>query len=140
MAFRLGSNSRRLLIGVHPSLVSVVERAIALTPIDFRITEGLRTFDRQRELFEQGRSKTMNSRHLKGYAVDIFPLGVADVWNRNNPATKAAWNAIADAFYQAGTDIAVPIVWGGDFNGDGRDVGKDGWDWPHFELDRRRYP
>lgn len=140
MAFRLGSNSRRLLIGVHPSLVSVVERAIQITPIDFRITEGLRTFERQQQLFAEKKSKTMASRHLRGYAVDIFPLGVDDVWNRNNPKTKAAWLAVANAFYQAGIDIAVPVVWGGDFNGDGPDVGNDGWDWPHFELDRRKYP
>lgn len=135
--YRLGTKSRENLKGIHPSLVRVVEEAIKLTPIDFRVTEGLRTFDRQRELFRDGKSKTMNSRHLLGYAVDVFPLGVADVWNRRNPATKAAWLAVAEAFYEAGRVVGVPVVWGGDFNGDGPDVGNDGWDWPHFELDRK---
>lgn len=140
MTFKLGAKSRAQLAGVHPSLVRVVEKAIETTPIDFRVTEGLRTWERQRQMVSEGKSKTMNSRHLKGYAVDLFPLGVADVWNTRNPETKAAWRAMAEAMYEAGRDLNVPIVWGGDFNGDGPDVGNDGWDWPHFELDRRAYP
>lgn len=134
--YKLGTKSREHLKGVHPSLVRVVEEAIKITPVDFRVTEGLRTFERQQELFRTGKSKTMNSRHLRGYAVDVFPLGVPDVWNRNNPATAAAWRAVADAFYDAAMIVGVPVTWGGDFNGDGPDVGNDGWDWPHFELSR----
>lgn len=140
MAFYLGKQSRAHLEGVHPTLVRIVKRAIELTPVDFRVTEGLRTFERQKQLYETRKSKTMNSRHLQGYAVDLFPLGLADPWNRNNPETKAAWRAVAEAMYQAGRECGVAIVWGGDFNGDGPDVGNDGWDWPHFELPRRVFP
>ncbi|WP_225760236.1 M15 family metallopeptidase [Leclercia sp. Marseille-Q4284] len=139
MAYHLGAKSKAALVGVHPTLVAIVERAIGLTPVDFRVTEGLRTFERQQELFRAGKSKTMKSRHLLGYAVDLFPLGLADPWNRNNPETKAAWRAVAEAMYQAGRERGVAITWGGDFNGDGPDVGTDGWDWPHFELPRTVY-
>ena len=140
MTYRLGKTSKQRLEGVHPTLKRIVERAIELTTCDFSVTEGLRTFERQKQLYEQRKTKTMNSRHLRGHAVDLCPYGVGDVWNRANPATKAAWYAIADAMYAAGKEQGVAIRWGGDFNGDGRDVGNDGWDWPHFELPANRFP
>jgi peptidoglycan L-alanyl-D-glutamate endopeptidase CwlK len=48
-----------------------MEEAIKESPLDFSITEGLRTKERQKELFSAGKSQTMNSRHLTGKAVDI---------------------------------------------------------------------
>ena len=50
MSFRLSQRSRERLKGVHPDLVAVVEGAILLTPVDFMVTEGLRTPARQAEL------------------------------------------------------------------------------------------
>lgn len=60
------------LKGVHPDLVRVVERARESTP--FIVTEGLRTSARQRELFNAGATRTLNSRHLTGHAVDLAVL------------------------------------------------------------------
>lgn len=57
------------LEGVHPDLVRVVRRA-RLTA-RFMVIEGLRTLDRQRQLVEEGNSKTLRSRHLTGHAVDL---------------------------------------------------------------------
>lgn len=51
MAFRLGAQSRARLAGVHPDLVRVVERAIQLSSVDFSVLEGVRTPQRQRELY-----------------------------------------------------------------------------------------
>ncbi len=48
--FILSERSRENLVGVHPLLVKVVEMAIAQTPVDFVVTEGLRTEARQRQL------------------------------------------------------------------------------------------
>jgi peptidoglycan LD-endopeptidase CwlK len=47
---------------VHPDLVRVVERAIQITPQDFRVQEALRTRERHAELVARGASRTMNSR------------------------------------------------------------------------------
>ena len=47
MSFRLSSRSRARLVGVHPALIAVVEAAITRTPVDFMITEGLRSAERQ---------------------------------------------------------------------------------------------
>lgn len=51
MPFTLSARSRGRLAGVHPHLQRVVELAIRRTPVDFMVTEGLRTVERQRELF-----------------------------------------------------------------------------------------
>ena len=62
------------LKGVNIDLVSVVHRALELSDIDFAVTEGLRTKERQAELVKAGASKTMNSRHITGHAVDLAAI------------------------------------------------------------------
>ena len=127
MTFALSTRSRQRLAGVHPDLVKVVERAIQLTTIDFAVTEGLRTPARQKELVAVGASKTLNSRHLTGHAVDVAALVNGSIrWD------WPLYAKIADAMKSAAKELSVPIVWGGDWR-----TFKDG---PHFELDRKRYP
>jgi peptidoglycan L-alanyl-D-glutamate endopeptidase CwlK len=126
MAYTFSQRSLKNLQGVHPDLVRVVHRAIELTPTDFVVTEGLRTRKRQEELVAAGASKTMNSRHLTGHAIDIAPL----------VAGKVRWDwplfpPIAAAFKQAADEKGVALVWGGSWR-----TFRDG---PHFELDRRVY-
>ena len=74
MSFALGNKSRVNLNGVHPDLVRVVELAIKKTPVDFTVTEGLRTIERQKQLVAAGASKTLSSRHITGHAVDLAAL------------------------------------------------------------------
>jgi len=57
------------LAGVHPDLVRVVERARLAVP--FIVVEGLRSKERQAKLVQAGASRTMNSRHITGHAVDL---------------------------------------------------------------------
>lgn len=127
MGFQLSQRSQNNLAGVHPDLVRVVERAIQLSTVDFQVTCGLRTKAKQQELVDAGKSKTMNSRHLTGHAVDVVAIigGRAD-WSWPN------YLAIARAFKHAALELGVAIVWGGDWR-----TFKDG---PHFELDRNVYP
>lgn len=127
MAFRLSARSRSRLAGVHPDMVRVVERAITLTPVDFMVTEGLRTIERQRKLVAAGASRTMNSRHITGHAVDIAAIIDGKVrWD------WPLYPRIAKAFRDAARQENVKIVWGGDWP-----KLRDG---PHFELDRSVYP
>ena len=122
----LGTGSKNNLKGVHPDLVKVVEKAITLTEIDFRVTEGLRSKTRQIELVNKGASKTLNSRHITGHAVDVVALiGGAVRWD------WPLYDKIAKAFKQASKELNIPIIWGGDWK-----TFKDG---PHFELDRDVY-
>ena len=127
MAFVLGAASRRKLIGVKPELIAVMERAIQITPVDFRITEGLRTVARQKALFAAGASRTMNSRHLTGHAVDVVAL-VGGVVRWDWPL----YPRIAEAVKEAALELRTPIIWGGDWPSL-----RDG---PHFELDRKVFP
>ena len=123
----LSRRSRDRLVGVHPDLVRVVEAAIARTPVDFMVTEGLRTPERQAALVRAGASRTLNSRHLTGNAVDVCALVDGKVrWD------WPLYPRIAGAFKAAALALDVPIVWGGDWP-----RLRDG---PHFELDRSRYP
>lgn len=123
MNFQLGQRSREHLKGVHPDLVKVVERAIELTEYDFSVVEGVRSLETQKAYVAKGASKTMNSRHLTGHAVDLYPVGRPTPWER--------CPAIADAMIQAAKELHVPIVWGGSW--------KSFVDQPHFELDRKIY-
>jgi peptidoglycan L-alanyl-D-glutamate endopeptidase CwlK len=48
MKFKLSQRSLDRLNGVDKDLVAVVKRAIEITELDFGVTEGIRTLDRQR--------------------------------------------------------------------------------------------
>ncbi|EIH5523633.1 M15 family metallopeptidase, partial [Escherichia coli] len=69
--FKFSSRSEKNLQGVNPDLVKVTRRALEISEVDFGITEGLRSRYRQKQLVTTGKSQTMNSRHLKGHAVDV---------------------------------------------------------------------
>lgn len=108
MTFVLGRASREKLRGVHPDLVRVVERAIKISAVDFRVGEGLRSRDRQRALVDAGASWTMNSRHLTGHAVDLLAL----------IGGKVSWDwplyfRIAAAVRIATLELGVAVEWGG---------------------------
>jgi len=123
----LNTRSLNALKGVHGDLVRVVKRAAELAPGSFIVTEGLRTLVRQRDLFARGLSKTMNSRHLTGHAIDFAPLIDGKVtWK------TPAFLPVISAFKQAAADMKVPIVSGGDW--------RTFKDYPHIELDRKSYP
>ena len=69
--YKFHQRSLNNLSTVHPDLQRVMLEAITNSPYDFGVTEGLRTKERQQQLFDQGKSKTLNSRHLSGKAVDV---------------------------------------------------------------------
>ncbi len=123
----LSPRSEKSLTGVHPSLVAVVRRAKELCEVDFVVIEGLRTKARQTELVAKGASKTMNSRHLTGHAVDIAPvIGKEIRWD------WPLYYKLADAMKRAAKELGVKLVWGGDWR-----TFKDG---PHFEINPAEYP
>ena len=76
--FSFSKRSLDNLVGVNEDLVKVVHRALELSEIGFTVVEGIRTKERQVELVNQGKSKTMNSYHIPnsngGRAVDFLSL------------------------------------------------------------------
>jgi peptidoglycan L-alanyl-D-glutamate endopeptidase CwlK len=141
---KFGQRSMQNLSGVHPDLIAVAKRASAISGQDFSVIEGVRNIERQRQLVAQGKSQTMNSRHLTGHAVDVVPYPVSWDWDKFYP--------IADAFIEAAKELDIPLRWGGnwrvddirEWEGTGEELAKaypgkfpDG---PHFELSREYYP
>lgn len=152
--FILGVRSKMNLRGVHPHLVDVVNRAIKLSDVDFTVTEGIRSLERQKQLVAAGASKTLNSRHLTGHAVDLAAV----------VGGKVRWDwelyfLIAKAMRQAAIESMTPIVWGGVWDAKINDLSSDlqsehtayvmrrkklgkraFGDAPHFELSSKSYP
>lgn len=111
--FILGAASRAKLIGVHPDLDRVANRAIQISKVDFGIAEGVREYERQVELFRLKKSTTLHSKHLiqkstgMGYAIDVYAFvnGKASYdWRYYGP--------IVQAFVEAGTALGVQLKFG----------------------------
>ncbi len=131
--FKFSQRSEDNLKGVHPDLVKVVRRALQLSDIDFTVIEGLRTKERQNQLYVLRKTKTLNSRHLTGHAVDIAPYPLD--WNDIEKFGK-----LAKAMFAAAKELKIPIRWGGDWNRNGRSDDETFYDGPHFELLKAVYP
>lgn len=125
--------SKRSLLnleGVHPDLVAVCEKAVELSEdfdIDFIVTDGCRTLEEQKDFVAAGKSRTMHSRHLGGFAVDVVALS-----NGRVSYDKEQMRKVSECFKRAALKLRIPIKWGGDW--------KTFVDTPHFELDREKYP
>ena len=127
MAYSFGKRSMQRLEGLHCDLVKVMMHAIATSPTDFTVLEGMRTLARQKQLFKEGATRTMNSRHLTGHAIDVAPLVNGQVrWDWPLYAKLAAH------IKQAAKEVGVAIEWGGDWK-----TFKDG---PHWQLPFKKYP
>ena len=125
--FKLSKRSKKNLKGVHPDLVAVVKRAIQITPIDFTVIEGTRTKKRQKELVASGASRTMNSRHLTGHAVDLMALvGGKGSWD------WPLYHQITGAMQIAAEELGISVTSGSTW--------KSFPDGPHHELSRSEYP
>ncbi len=146
------------LEGVHPSLQKVVRRAGEITPIPFRVIEGVRSKERCYQIYGQGRTASqckargvpakyakpnlpkrtwlnnpLNSKHCKkadgyGHAVDLFPFPYD--WNKIK-----AFDKVAVAMYQASLELGIPIKWGANWDNDNKWHERGEYDSPHFQLD-----
>jgi peptidoglycan L-alanyl-D-glutamate endopeptidase CwlK len=143
MAIVLGQRSLSRLEGVHPDLVRVVKKAAAMSSLDFTVLEGLRSLGLQKQLVADGASKTMNSRHLTGHAVDLAPMVRGTIrWD------WPLYHQLADIMRSASISENVPIRWGGTWkllsaiSGPitPKVLSRSFPDGPHFELPRANYP
>lgn len=123
---------------VDPKLQAVVIAAAKLVPFDVLVVEGLRTKERQQQLYAQGRTApgkvvtwTLQSKHIDGKAVDLAPLkkdGTIDWENAN------AFNQLNSAMIVGAHDVRTKVRWGADWDGDGKYREKGETDSPHWEL------
>ncbi|MDR1459149.1 MAG: M15 family metallopeptidase [Bacteroidales bacterium] len=106
------------LTGVDAKLRDVVKATAKRANFDITVSEGMRTKERQAQLFKEGKTKTLHSKHLIGKAVDLYPLGVDGMINWNGFAALVRLMKISAA--ESGISITCGYDWG--------------WDKPHFEL------
>jgi peptidoglycan L-alanyl-D-glutamate endopeptidase CwlK len=136
--YKFSQRSLDTLKGIHPKLVEVMQRAIKDSPIDFTVTNGVRTTAQQQALYAQGRTKpgaiVTNADGIKnksnhqpkadgfGYAVDIFPYYNGSVQVNDDKGLRI----IATHIKAVAKKLGYVIEWGGDW--------KSITDYPHFEL------
>jgi peptidoglycan L-alanyl-D-glutamate endopeptidase CwlK len=120
----LDSRSEEKLLGVRPELVKVIREAASRTK--FRVTEGLRDPARQKMLVAQKKSRTLNSRHISGHAIDFIAIGEDGIATYDDDDMARVVNIIKGVAIEQGVKIECGYDWG--------------WDSPHVELDRKAYP
>ena len=115
---KLSDKSKQRREGVDPRLIEISDLAIQITVVDFDhpADAGLRTAERQKELYDQGLSKcdgTVNkSYHQSGKALDFYAYVDG----------KASWKTehlsmVACAFLQAASMLGYKLEWGGLWRG-----------------------
>ncbi|MHB9338217.1 M15 family metallopeptidase [Fusobacterium pseudoperiodonticum] len=120
--FNFSKASLDKMNGVDSKLVNLMKEAIKDSPYDFGITEGIRTLERQKELFAQGKTKTLKSYHLVGKAVDVKVYVNGEItWDFKY------YKEVADHIKEVAKKLGYVITWGGDWK-----KFKDG---PHFQIE-----
>ena len=145
---KFSQRSLNALANVDPELRRVFMEAIKETPVDFVVTEGLRSDARQKEYFKKGRTtpgpKVTNADGRKnlsnhqdaadgkrdglGSAVDIYPY-VDGALRIHEKYVDEKLKLIAVHVKAVAKCLGVAITWGGDW--------KNPYDPPHFQLTKK---
>ena len=128
MTFKFSQRSLDKLSTCHEDLGRVAFLALKYSPYDFGITEGVRTIEKQREYFDAGKSKTMNSRHLENKNGVSEALDIAVYVNGKLTWDIKYYRKVAQAFFRAAIELNVQIEWGG--------LWESFLDGPHYQLAR----
>lgn len=154
--FEYGPRSKRELKTCHADLQKIFNVAIKRSKIDFGISEGHRTIERQKYLYSIGRTIRINSpiiTHVDGekkkskhnskpsFALDIFIYTHQNAYKEKILYDKphlayiaGLIDSIAAELLEAG-EISHAIRWGGNWDSDGViDLDQRFDDYPHFEL------
>ncbi|MFZ8015727.1 M15 family metallopeptidase [Fusobacterium watanabei] len=120
--YKFSERSKSKLSTVDIRLQNLMNMAIKESPYDFGITEGIRTLKRQKDLFVEGKTKTLKSYHLVGKAVDIkIYVNGKITWDFKY------YKEVADHIKEVARKLGYVITWGGDWK-----TFKDG---PHFQIE-----
>lgn len=133
--YKFSKKSLRELRSCVLPLQHVANKAISL--VDFSVLEGSRTYERQKKLFVEGKTKTMLSKHIPtkrgelSRAFDLlpYPFEESDWQNREKFALFAG--IIIGIAHAEG----IKLVWGGDWNKTFDPTKTTFYDAIHFELE-----
>ena len=133
MSYSYSKSSQARLNTCHPDIQKVFNEVIK--HVDCSILQGVRTLEEQKELFDSGKSQTMNSKHLKqddGYshAIDVSPYPID--WSNRERFILFAGKVLGIA-----KALGVDLVSGVDWNDDGNIKDHSFFDAPHFQLKKK---
>ena len=140
--FKFSKRSLKNLNTVDSKLQLLAHEVLKITPYDFAITEGLRTTERQQELFKQNTPNKIitkcdgiknKSKHQLGKAIDIM-VYISEIDKTTNKPTgrnigtweEKYYREVALIFKQKAKELNINISWGGNW--------KSFKDCPHFEV------
>jgi peptidoglycan L-alanyl-D-glutamate endopeptidase CwlK len=123
--FRFGKRSRTELVGVHPELKLLATELLKRTSYDFGVFDGVRTQREQWKLVQKGVSKSRDSYHLYGLAIDLVPYINGKYTWEGTEAEKAFKNI---------NDHALDIIAEYQLHDIENGFDKWGWDKPHWQM------
>ena len=138
--YKFSSHSLEQLATVHPDLQYLAHEAMKSQIMDFRVVEGARTLDRQKQLVADGKSRTMKSKHLvqdDGYshAMDLYPYPVdMEQVHRGNSKEVFRFGVLAGIIHSIAKRNKIVVVNGADWDSDGETLDHTFFDAPHFQL------
>lgn len=124
--FRFSQKSLNKLSQCDDSLQRVAIRALEISKYDFGIGETLRTIERQTELVAEGKSWTMNSRHLPNTEGVSEALDILVYVNGKLTWESKYFRKVIQAFITAAIELNVQLEFGG--------LWESVEDWPHVQL------
>ena len=122
---RFGSKSRSQLKTCNPELQRLFKEVVK--HFDCSVIEGKRSLEEQKKLFNEGAAKTLNSAHLTGDAVDVYPYPI-DYEDRDR------WHYFGGFVLGTAKQLGIKIRWGGDWDMDTQTKDNTYDDLMHFEL------
>jgi len=124
---KLSAESAQNLATCHKDLIELFVFVSGL--FDCKVLEGKRSIQRQQELYADGKSRTMRSKHLTqpSLAVDVlpYPVDYDDI---------ERMHMFAGFVKGAAARVGVDILWGGDWDDDTEVLDEQWRDLAHFEL------
>jgi peptidoglycan L-alanyl-D-glutamate endopeptidase CwlK len=142
--FHFGKTSAERLASCHKDLQAIMKLAISISPIDFGISEGQRTTERQQELFREGKSRIdgISKMGMHNYT----PSMACDIYAYIPQNKKLAYDygtltflagiitSSAKILHEKGVTNYL-IRWGGNWDSDDIILKDQNFnDLPHFEL------
>lgn len=141
--YKFGKKSNDKLDTCHGDLQKIMRLAISRSSIDFGISEGYRSEERQIELYETGKSTLKFGKHNKNpsYACDIYIWHDDPVTRREKQYDELSLSYIAGVIQSCAKELKESkeiehrVRWGGNWDLDGEIVTDQTFqDLPHFEI------
>ncbi len=143
--YEFGESSLKRLNTCHKDLIDIAKNTIEISHIDFSITEGERSLERQKKLFDEGKSQidgiNKKGKHnyspSKAFDISIWIPGRRDLAYDKEHLTYVAGLLMATAkFMLLNEMIKHELTWGGNWDRDGIILlDQNLHDRPHFQIE-----